>query len=158
MRIRVAHVNQLDAKPADIFKLASSRHIAWFTAATEDQTYLEDVADRAGYKVVSLPDSPHWVAVRADLIKDENFVASANGEFVPFLFSSTPEGLGEIVVAAGVVDGEALSEALDVSLVFYAGFQDGELGFGFYDRDSRVQKLKTDPKSNDNYLEAIITL
>lgn len=158
MRIRVAHVNQLDARPADIFKLAVQRHVAWFTAATEDQVYLEDHADRAGYKVASLPDSPHWVAVRADLVKDENFVASVDDDNVFIVFSSTPEGLGEIAVAAGVVNGEALAESLGLGLVFYGGFQDGELGFGFYDRDSRVDKLKTDPKSNDNYLEALITI
>lgn len=158
MRIRVAHVSQLDAKPADIFKLAVQRHVAWFTAATEDQQYLEDHADRAGYKVVSLPDSPNWVAVRADLIKDENFVATTEDYYAFFVFSSTPNGLGEIAVAAGAVDAEDLAQNLGLSLVFYAGIQDGELGFGFYDRDNRVQKLKTDSKSNDNYLEALITL
>jgi len=159
MRIRVGHVNLPGVDAELLFKQAALRQLAWITGTTRTNVSLVSTAQELGYEMIYDGDNNFWVAVRADLIKDGVFTPNTIDNSIFMVFDSTPNGLGQIIVASGFdVEAETIGEALDTKLVFFAGYDAGELGFGFYDADGRVQKLVTTDVRSNEYLEAVITI
>ncbi len=159
MRIRVGHVNLPGVDAELMFKQAAIRRLAWITSTKKPNESLISTAQELGYEMIYDGDNNFWVAVRADLIKDGVFTPNTIDNSIFMVFESTPKGLSQIIVASGFdVEAETIGEALDTPLVFFAGYQGDELGFGFYDADSRVQKLVTTEVRSTEYIEAVITI
>ncbi len=159
MRIRVGHVNLPGVDAELLFKQAAVRRLAWITGTTKANDGLIGTAHELGYEMVYDGLNKFWVAVRRDLIKDGVFTPNTIDNSIFMVFESTPQGLGQIIVASGFdVEAETIGDALDTKLVFYAGYEGDELGFGFYDAEGRVEKLITTEVRSTEYLEAVITI
>lgn len=159
MRIRIGHVNLPGIDAELLFKQAAIRRLAWITGTTKANVGLIWTAKELGYEMIYDGDNNFWVAVRSDLIKDGAFTPNTIDNSIFMVFESTPKDLGQIIVASGFdVEAETIGDALDTKLVFYAGYSGDELGFGFYDADSRVQKLITTEARSAEYIEAVITI
>jgi hypothetical protein len=155
MRIRIAHVNDVAAKGRDIFALAKSRKVAWITGVSDSPADVAASAEFAGYTPAFLEDGHNWLAVRADLVKEDTWVAFDEDEHhVYAAFESTVPGLGEVVVASGDVDGEGLG----FPLVFIGDTSDSDPVFTYYDELERIQRVVHTEKSTHAYLEKIVTI